>query len=949
MPPSFPPAPAGHRASSLTFDALVHDDHEDEILALPEPWTAPPRPPLPLIASIVPLIGAVVLWVVTGSPMMLWFALLGPLIAVAAQVDAARGARRGRRRAEADAATRRAEIEACIERRHVHERRRQWAHHPDIAAIAADDAEIWRATPERADVFVIGRGAVPSSVRTSGGGSDPDSLRLRQRASSLADAPVLASTRGGAVVLGPDPLAAAVLRAWVMQVCAIVPPDVLRITADLSGEHSWAAHLPHCDPRFHAQRTLALVSPGGAVPDADIVFARARPGDPLPPRCAAVVTAREPRVAWLEAAGSRISLSLEALSAEQAGAFARVLDQRAELTWAGDVGGAAPVMLGDVLAEGSRAASGTLAAALGRGEEGVLVLDLVSDGPHAVVAGVTGSGKSELLITWVLSLSATYSTAEVNFLLADFKGGTAFDCLIDVPHVTGVITDLDGTGARRAIESLRAEVRWREAVIARAGARDVRDPRVELARLVVVVDEFAALLGDHPELHAVFTDVAARGRALGIHLILGTQRITGVVRDNLLANCPLRVSLRVTDPADSRAILGVEDAAALPGGESGRGRALVRRAADVRCHSLRVALSHQADVDAVRDRGGAQPKRPWLPELPREVSLAELRTRFPDAPGILLGLADEPARQHQGPVGVDVTDRGILFLGAPAKGKSNALALVASQAPGDVVWVPRSAEHTWDVLSELVDRPPASGTMVVIDDLDTIPPRFGAEYAPAVVELLEEVVRGAGGRGQLVVASAQRLTGAIARVADLFPHRVILPMASRGEHLAAGGEAEHYAPDAPPGRAIHRGVPIQVARSAPRERTESVALPFPEWSPEGLLTGFVARRSPAARQALSQWQRHGVIVCGVDDYAQRAEVSDERVLVVGEPDEWQRHWRLLTELRGEHDFVIDASCAPEFRLLAGQRALPPFLEAGRGRAWLLRAGADAKRIVLPTD
>ena len=136
----------------------------------------------------------------------------------------------------------------------------------------------------------------------------------------------------------------------------------------------------------------------------------------------------------------------------------------------------------------------------------------------------------------------------MSFLLADFKGGTAFDALAGVPHVTGVITDLDGAGARRAIESLRAEVRWREAAIAGAGARDILDPRVDLPRLVVVVDEFAALLGDHPELHAVFTDVAARGRALGMHLVLGTQRAAGVIRDSLLANCPLRISLRVTDP-----------------------------------------------------------------------------------------------------------------------------------------------------------------------------------------------------------------------------------------------------------------------------------------------------------------------------------------------------------------------------------------------------------------
>ena len=98
------------------------------------------------------------------------------------------------------------------------------------------------------------------------------------------------------------------------------------------------------------------------------------------------------------------------------------------------------------------------------------------DGPHAVVVGITGSGKSELLTTWICALAATRSTDEVAFLLADFKGGTAFASLEDVPHVTGLITDLDGSGSRRAVESLRAELRRRESAIAAAGATDIGDP-----------------------------------------------------------------------------------------------------------------------------------------------------------------------------------------------------------------------------------------------------------------------------------------------------------------------------------------------------------------------------------------------------------------------------------------------------------------------------------------
>ncbi|RII96145.1 cell division protein FtsK, partial [Clavibacter nebraskensis] len=117
--------------------------------------------------------------------------------------------------------------------------------------------------------------------------------------------------------------------------------------------------------------------------------------------------------------------------------------------------------------------AGTLAAVIGVGHAGPVAVDLVADGPHAVVAGTTGSGKSELLVTWMAALAAAHPPEEVTVLLVDFKGGAAFDPLLVLPHAVGLVTDLDGQGARRALESLRAEVRHRERVLRDAGARDV--------------------------------------------------------------------------------------------------------------------------------------------------------------------------------------------------------------------------------------------------------------------------------------------------------------------------------------------------------------------------------------------------------------------------------------------------------------------------------------------
>src|SRR5690606_6077553 len=240
-----------------------------------------------------------------------------------------------------------------------------------------------------------------------------------------------------------------------------------------------------------------------------------------------------------------------------------------------------------------------LRAVIGRTESADVVLDLVEDGPHAIVTGMTGSGKSELLVTWVTAIARSCAPEQVTFVLADFKGGTAFDPLRDLPHVAAVMTDLDEEGARRGVQSLTAELRRRESVLQEMGARSIAESAGRLARLVIVVDEFAALLQEHPDLGAVFTDVAARGRALGMHLILGTQRAAGVIRDALAANCPLRMSLRVSDPADSRLVIGSEAAAELEGGPRSRGIVFVRRPQDAEAAPLRVALTGPEDLRAI--------------------------------------------------------------------------------------------------------------------------------------------------------------------------------------------------------------------------------------------------------------------------------------------------------------------------------------------------------------
>ncbi|MEM7341019.1 MAG: FtsK/SpoIIIE domain-containing protein [Actinomycetota bacterium] len=244
-------------------------------------------------------------------------------------------------------------------------------------------------------------------------------------------------------------------------------------------------------------------------------------------------------------------------------AFARLRDMLATRpdadsvrhTWERDHGP------GDVHTQGrGRRRVTSCRAVLGVTESGPLEIDLVADGPHALIAGTTGAGKSELLRTMVVSLAARYRPDELNVVLIDFKGGGAFDVFARLPHNVGVVTDLDEHLASRALQCLRAELRYREHRLRDAGVNDIGDLEPEmdnpLPRLAIIVDEFATLAAELPEFLNSLVDVAQRGRSLGIHLVLATQRPSGVIDGKIRANTNLRIALRVQDDHDSNDVIG---------------------------------------------------------------------------------------------------------------------------------------------------------------------------------------------------------------------------------------------------------------------------------------------------------------------------------------------------------------------------------------------------------
>lgn len=218
------------------------------------------------------------------------------------------------------------------------------------------------------------------------------------------------------------------------------------------------------------------------------------------------------------------------------------------------------------------------------GESFVLDLHEKFHGPHGLVAGMTGSGKSEFIITYILSLAVNYHPDEVSFILIDYKGGGltgAFedaDRGIKLPHLAGTITNLDGAAVKRSLISIQSELRRRQAIfnearkISNEGTMDIykyqqlyRDKVITepVPHLFIISDEFAELKTQQPEFMEQLISAARIGRSLGVHLILATQKPSGVVDDQIWSNSKFRVCLKVQEKADSQDMIKCPDAAEL--------------------------------------------------------------------------------------------------------------------------------------------------------------------------------------------------------------------------------------------------------------------------------------------------------------------------------------------------------------------------------------------------
>ncbi len=354
-------------------------------------------------------------------------------------------------------------------------------------------------------------------------------------------------------------------------------------------------------------------------------------------------------------------------------------------------------------------------------------------GPHGLIAGTTGSGKSELIQTYLLSMAVSFSPSDLNFFMIDYKGGGTGDALKTLPHCAGVISNLSGKQIRRAMLAIASENRRRQKLLSNyqvnhidAYTRLYREKKalLPMPHLLLVVDEFAELKKEEPEFMQEIISLAQVGRSLGVHLILSTQKPAGTVDDKIWSNARFRLCLRVQDGQDSMDMLHNKDAASLtlPGqcylqigsheyyelfqtgycgcfyqeeGEkkaqaallSNTGKQIKRegeKEKEWKKTQMEVIIGYIKETAEKYHYPSAVSL--WLKELPDRVFVDELkkaekeRARIPDAEeagtaaALALGLCDDPENQCQFPLFYYPARQGHLAVcGGPATGKTTFL------------------------------------------------------------------------------------------------------------------------------------------------------------------------------------------------------------------------------------------------------------------------------------
>ncbi|HEV7655775.1 MAG TPA: FtsK/SpoIIIE domain-containing protein [Mycobacteriales bacterium] len=807
-PPRLPPAP-----SSVTVE-------------MPAEPTDGQKRPIPLLASLAPVVLGVAMFLITKSPMFLLFTLLSPVLLLSSWLTERKQGKRSYRQQLADYKRDLAEARKKVTDAARWERRMRRYDAPDPAAVLVTALgprrRLWERRRWDSDRLLlrVGSAKLRSAIELTGG-----SAKDRPEQPMLEDVPVtvpLMDAGGVLGVAGPAREVHATARWLVAQAAVLHSPRDLSIIvltdADGRADWEWTRWLPHTRPDNREAVSLTGSSAGttarriselagmvqqrqaaidaaqrgfdvARVPVVLVVLDGARqlrslPGMPvvlqdgpavgvfaicldaeerlLPEECRVVASYQPGEPVGMtvrRAFGDRVTGVLaDQVSVAWCERVARAMTAVRDVSREED-DSALPTSLrlldvldleppaADRISQLWRANGRTTAAPIGESATGPFTVDMKKDGPHALVAGTTGSGKSELLQSIIASLAVGNPPDAMTFVLIDYKGGAAFKDCVDLPHTVGMVTDLDGHLTERALQSLNAELKRREHVLGVVGAKDVEDywdtidrpdfvppPGFEtdpMPRTILIIDEFASLVEELPEFVTGLVGIAMRGRSLGVHLILATQRPSGVVSPVIRANTNLRIALRVTDDAESTDVIDSRESARISKSTPGRAYARTGFSALTAFQAGRVGgrrpgavagpppafagvvgwdrldapierpqvseddsnmeTDLQVLVEAIKDatvRSGVPRYRsPWLPALSEELSLEDLlsadgRPAPADpsgrVPAVPFGMEDRPADQAQSPLLLDIEHGSHLILaGAPRSGRSTALRTIA--------------------------------------------------------------------------------------------------------------------------------------------------------------------------------------------------------------------------------------------------------------------------------
>ena len=904
----------------------------------------PEKRPWPLAMALLPLVVAGGAALLLHNPMFLMFAILSPVMLLAQYLTDRRGGSRSHRRTTAAYRKDRAHAEETVRRALEHEvavrRVRTPALGTTLRVARCGSSARWSRDPTVEMRVRLGSGTVTSAVTRRPEGhafGDDDAQPVM-----LARAPVELDLHAARRVELAGPQRYLLAQSLITQVATWFSPRDLQIRICCSTpDHpawQWLRFLPHVLPAPDATPFIGP-HPLGVAHGAVLLVID---GVELNSPAEAIIivlsdddTSRPGRLVTTEHSGTAglapsPDLVLDLPAPGQAEAAARALGAAGRST-VGRVGLPIEVSLIDLLRDErgidptdpdavarawSRATDRVL---LGRAADAVCEIDLPLDGPHALVAGTTGAGKSSLLQTLLVSWALSRPPQELSFVLIDYKGGSAFSGCASLPHTVGLVTDLDVSLTARALRSLQAEIRRREQLLARAGAADFaayRDGGGSMARLVLVIDEFRVLADELPDFVHGLVRLVAVGRSLGIHVILATQRPAGVVSADIRANMDLRIALRLNDVTDSRDVIDADDAARLD--PTAPGRAVVQRsgtrrdvvqvarvsgrtplhdaAPEVLCvdpatgapqprpvHGEQEDLARiVAAIRRVHERqGSGAPHRPWLPSL-----ATHLTAQFCSPGTAPLGMVDLPDAQRQEWAGWSVDDGNLLIAGGPASGRSTVLRTIATGSSEPVYFLGATKttvleryphvgaviafdEHarihrllTW--LDERIAAGQREPVRILVDDWDTLQARTDAASLTLGDRLL--AIMRDGPRAGVITAVAGGRAVVSGRVSGLAARRLCLTGSGTDDLILLGVKPTHLPSLATPGRGLLMpdGSEIQCALPGEPAPRAPIAVRFDP--------------PPAVVDPLPD----GAFAVGVDGPI-RWRADDRTVLVVGPP------------------------------------------------------------------